>query len=285
MADGYRFDGVARAERYFVNTLLSHLLMANNFAGLRSLFCHVFGEGICLGLADDFEVVSEVDPLRDGSVDHPVVKKLYREFRRVAVPDLFLRWSHLCLVIEAKFFTDPSDEELREQVSLQREAIRKVQPYTLYKDWAIQHAILNLVGGASGNLDGTVVLSWDAIMRIIDKPGQQTQDIIYAKQMIQQARERALKELPPGAGITFERLKFDSLLTELPRLVRQGKVFIGFTGGIEALSTADENTLRNRSHYKVSDVRWSDNWLTIDQFLHRLFELRGYFDKYDAHGE
>lgn len=144
MKAGYRFDATARAERYFVATLLTHLLLSDGFAGLKRLFYHMFGDETCASLSDDFEIVSELDPLRDGSIQDSAVKKLYQEHKRIAVPDLFLRWGHNCLIIEAKFFTDPAAEELHEQVKLQKEAIKKVQPYTFYKNWEVRYATLTI---------------------------------------------------------------------------------------------------------------------------------------------
>ena len=47
------------------------------------------------------------------------------------------------------------------------------------------------------------------------------------------------KELISGS-VTFEKMKFDDLLTRLPQLIAQGKIFLGFTGGIEALSNVSE---------------------------------------------
>jgi len=119
----YTFDRVARAERYFADTLLPHLLMAHEFMGLKLLFRHVLSQVDFSQFPDDFELVTELDPLRDGSVGNETVRTLYRDLGRVTVPDLFVRWDRYCLVIEAKFFTDPADDELTEQVSLQRKAI------------------------------------------------------------------------------------------------------------------------------------------------------------------
>src|SRR5262245_2830327 len=168
MSAGYRFDRTARAERYFVDTLFAHFLLADNFAGLRLLFEHIFGSEACTGLDEDFEIVSELDPLRDGSVGNNQVKNLYRQFRRVAVHDIFLHCSHLCLVIEGKFFTDPATEELAKQVNLQREAIDKVKPFTLYKDWQIKFAVLTTTPVKSSLQADITVLSWDTILELME---------------------------------------------------------------------------------------------------------------------
>jgi hypothetical protein len=274
MVNGYRFDEVARAERYFADTLLPHFLMSNNFTGLQLLFQRIFGDEVCSKLDSDFEVVSEVDALRDASVFHPEVKKLYRDFGRVAVPDLFLRWSTVCLVIEAKFFTDPAGEDLKIQVNKQREAITKVKPYTYYKDSVINYAVLTLnKSPISRSGDSTIVISWDDILELIQISRIATEDIVYCFRVIQNAKAKAAKELVERPR--FQKMKYDELMRRLPDLIREGKIFIGFTGGIVALSKATESELVNRGHYKVSEIRLTDNWLSIDQFLHRLLEVRG----------
>jgi hypothetical protein len=279
----YRFDRAARSERYFVASLLSHLLLTENFTGLKSLFKHVFGDEQCSGLPDDFELVSELDPLRDGSIQNIEVKKLYQEFKRVAVPDLFLRWSQLCLVIEAKFFTDPALEELKEQIRLRRDAIEKVKPFTLYQGWTIKFAALTT---KEINLGTDIhVLTWEGVLSMMEKALSHSENKGYAIKVIQDALARANQEMESSSGINFKRLKFDEIMSQLPDLIQKKKIYIGFTGGIEAFSLASEEQLRLRSHYKVSDIRWSDNWITLDQFLRRVFEVRGYFEKYDDRGE
>lgn len=278
MSHKYKFDETARTERYFVGTLFSHLLLADNFTGLRNLFKHVFGTESCFKLPDDFEIVSELDPLRDGSVINSKVKVLYQEFKRVAVPDLFLRWSHLCLVIEAKFFTDPAADDLHEQIYLQREAITKVKPYVFYKDFDIRFAVLTVKPINKLSTENLTHLVWDEVLDVIDQGSTSSKDVVYTRTTIRNALVRATSDLRTSK-ITFEKMGFDDILLKLPHLVAQGKIYVGFTGGTAALYNSTLSLLQNRSHYKVSDTRWSDNWITLDQFLRRVFELRGYFEK------
>ena len=88
------FQDVARSESYFTATLLSHLLMANNFEGTKLLFKYLkndanFDEGT------DFEIVTELDPLRDASVTNTIIQKLFKENGRMAVPDIFFTLGYL----------------------------------------------------------------------------------------------------------------------------------------------------------------------------------------------
>lgn len=283
MKPGYRFDATARTERYFVATLLTHLLISNNFTGLKQLFQQIFDSESCTSLSDDFEIVSELDPLRDGSVQSSIVKKLYQEHKRIAVPDLFLRWGHNCVVIEAKFFTDPAAEELHEQVKLQKEAIKKVQPYTFYNNWEIRYAILTVEAVTKIPIPGIISLTWDQIVAIFNDNDNLSVDMIYAINTIKSAIKRFRQT--ETSNVSYERLKYVDLINQLPRLINQGKVFIGFTGGLEAFESTTLSEIQHRSHYRVSDVQWTDNWFSLDQFLHHIFSLQGYIKTYNDHGE
>ncbi|MDD5093399.1 MAG: hypothetical protein PHV74_03330 [Dehalococcoidia bacterium] len=276
MASSYRFDKAARSEKYLVNTIFTHLLLHNNFSGMRPLFHRVFGLAACSQLPDDFEIVSDPDPLRDGSAFHPEVKKICSEFKQVAAPDLFLRWSHLCLVIEARFFADPSTDELSEQIRLQREVIEKVQPFTLYRDWEIKFAVLVINPARIRMGRDVVVLSWDEIISTMRATEKNSSDVEYCWKVLEDAKDRARKEATSSPIITFEKLKFADMLKQLPRLIEQGKVYVGFSGGLEELSTLTEQKLASRPHYEVSNIQWSENWITIDRFLHRVLEMKGY---------
>ncbi len=111
-----RFDETARSERYFSATLLSRLLMVNEFAGLKALFKDL-DIVPANSLSTDIEIVTELDPLRDGAKANKNIESIFAKEGRMAVPDLFLRWGKRILVIEAKFFTAPTIEDLDAQVS------------------------------------------------------------------------------------------------------------------------------------------------------------------------
>lgn len=273
----YTFDRVARAERYFANTLLPHLLMAHEFSGLKLLFHHVFPAVDFTQVIDDFEIVTELDPLRDGSVGNTAVRTLYRDRGRVAVPDLFVRWDHYCLVVEAKFFTDPADECLYEQVQLQREAIAIIRDHTLYRDasYRFEHVVLGI---RRCRIQDAQSITWDELCDDILAPvfAQPESDLQYCQQVIRDAIIRAKREREAVGPVNYTKMKFADLIGNLSTLIQQQKVYIGFVGGEDQLAQASIEDLENRSHYKVSDERWSENWITLDQFLHRVFQLKGY---------
>jgi hypothetical protein len=95
--------------------------MVDDFEGIKLLFKHIFNDKI--NEPDDFEIVTELDPIRDGSVYNSEIKKIFKDSGRVAVPDIFIRWGTKVLVIEAKFFTQPSVDELQDQLKLQKDAL------------------------------------------------------------------------------------------------------------------------------------------------------------------
>ena len=75
--------------------------------------------------------------------------------------------------------------------------------------------------------------------------------------------------------LPYTKYSFIDLLEKVPELIRNGLVHVGITGGVSELQKMSMKQLKKRSHYKVSDTRWSDNWITIDQLLYRYIELRG----------
>lgn len=273
----YTFDQVARAERYFADTLLPHLLLAQEFMGLKQLFHHVLPSVDFSQVPETFEVVTELDPLRDGSVGNGAIRELYRDLGRVAVPDLFVRWDRYCLVIEAKFFTDPADDDLAEQVSLQRKAIATIREHTQYHDQSYQfeHVILGI---RHCQIQQVHSITWDELCDVILAPvlTRHESDIQYCQQVIRDAITRAKREREAVGRINFTKMKFAELMGNISTLIQQQKVYIGFVGGERQLAIATLDGLENRSHYKVSDERWSENWITLDQFLHRVFQLKGY---------
>lgn len=271
----YTFDQVARAERYFADTLLPHLLFSREFMGLKLLFQHVLPSVDFSQMPEVFEVVTELDPLRDGSVGNDAIRKLYRDLGRVAVPDVFVRWERYCLVIEAKFFTDPADDDLAEQISLQRKAIATIRNHTQYHDQSYQfeHVILG-IRPCQIQLVHSII--WDELCDVILAPvlALPDADIQYCQRVIRHAIARAKQDAV--GKMNFTKMKYDELMKNLPVLIQQEKVYIGFLGGERQLASATLDELENRSHYKVSNESRNENWITLDRFLHRVFQLKGY---------
>lgn len=47
------------------------------------------------------------------------------------------------------------------------------------------------------------------------------------------------------------------------------------------MNECDLASLKNRSYYKVSNVRWSDNWITLDNIIRRYIELSNFIKVID----
>ncbi len=274
----YRFDAVARAERYYVTTLLSHLLMVENFKGTQVLFGKLLGNEKCLKLNQDFEIVSELDPLRDASLYNQSVKELYSKHQRVAVPDLFLRWDNQCIILEAKFFTDPTDDELKEQVDLQKKAIELIKDFTIYKNHKFLYLILTVKRKKYRKLYS---ITWDEIIEALNNSFKSSMenpmnlDYIYSIEKIKEAIIRAKSEFSnTGKKVTFEYYKsFQDLMSRVDDLLLSKKYFIGFDGGLNALdSVSDKTKLINRG-YRVTEIRWTDNLVSIGELIKKYCEL------------
>lgn len=169
----FKFDEIARSERYFVSTLLTHLLMADDFKGLKTLVrkTHDLHEKPKDDDNEDFEVVTELDPVRDVHYYDNGKNNLLNEHGRVAVPDMFLRWGKNILVIEAKFFTDPADEKVVDQVREQQRAIEIVKKYTEYQgDYNFKYAMLTTrsLADKESKDDKIIRLTWEEIVALID---------------------------------------------------------------------------------------------------------------------
>lgn len=270
----YSFDESARAERYFTSLIFPHLLMSNDYKLLKVLFKEVFNKDFSALPKYDIEVVCELDPLRDGSVTNPSVKKLYREFKRVAVPDLFLRINDNIMVIEAKFFTHPVDDELHNQVKAQKDAIGKVLKHTKYSKCKIKFCLLTTLN-VKKPITGIHYLTWNDIIELIKKRllPISNSDIQYSFDILNSSFQRAKKELNKLGSIFFKRYKFNAIIDNLPKLIKDGAVYVGFTGGEKELQTSTLKDLKERSHYKISTEKWGENWLTIDKLLGRYILL------------
>lgn len=271
----YKFDQTARAERYFTSLIFPHLLMSNDYNLLKQLFSEVFNKDFNKLSQYDVEVVCELDPLRDGGVASHEVKKLYRAFKRVAVPDLFLRINDYILIIEAKFFTHPVDDELHDQVNAQKSAIDKVLKYTHYTKSHIHFCLLTTMPVKKPVKD-IIYLTWDKVINTIKSstlPLHLT-DLQYSFEILESSFLRAKTELSKQDKIFYEKLKFKELIDSLPKLICKDAVYVGFSGGEKELQTTTLEQIEKRSHYKVSSKKHGENWLSPDKLLGRYFLLK-----------
>ena len=284
----YQFDQVARSERHFTSALLPHILMSGDFIGLKQLFSCLCIEPSDNSSLNDFEVVAELDPLRDGSVYNDSVRDLFKEFKRVAVPDLFLRWGNSILIIEAKFFTDPNFNSIIEQVKLQNEAIEKVRTQTVYdKNYKINYLVITIKPQNQDKINkspvNAIFKTWDDILNLLEyNQNILSKDLDYTIKQLSSSVLRAKDEFSGNkkTNITFIRIQtFNDLLNRLPKLIHDNKIYVGFSGGLQKLENTTIEDFENRDHYKVSDFPWSENWIRLDLIL------KQYFDQKDSNQE
>ena len=272
------FDSVARSERYFTATLLAHLLMCNGFHGLKALFDELQISPSDEASSNDFEVVSELDPLRDSSIGDPGLQKLFQEHGRVAVPDLFLRWGNQALVLEAKFFTEPSAEELASQIEEQKKAIALVKSKAGYDSCHFTYALLTvrpIKTNANRKLPCHPLL-WPKVIDTLKAAfgDDAAPDVAYCLEKLECAVERAGQELPKQ--LSWRRIDdIRTLIAKLPTLLERDLVYVGYTGGSKALGQASLEELEQRDHYKITEgPRPNANWLRVDEIVDRYMELK-----------
>ncbi|MBP7678787.1 MAG: hypothetical protein KA096_00015 [Bacteroidales bacterium] len=271
----YFFQDVARAERYFTATLLPHLLMINNFEGVKILFRHVYNDNN-LSEPDDFEIVTELDPVRDGSVYNDDVRKIYKELGRIAVPDLFIRWGKRILAIEAKFFTEPTSDELQDQLKLQWDALSAIIAQTNYDPSNIQQCLL-LINAPKDKLSpNIIILTWDEVVGLFDKYSTNLHitDCYQVLSILKGSIARARMELQRASEVTYTKVSnIEELIILLPKLIESKKVWVGFSEGI-SLDEIDLDYLLHRSHYRVSNKKHSPNWIRIDELIAKYISLK-----------
>lgn len=284
----YQFDKVARSERYFTASLLTHLLMFNDFSGAKSLLGFFFAD---YEESDEIEIVSELDPLRDGSVINRDVKEKFKKMGRIAVPDLFIRIGKNILVLEAKFFSEPNITDLKNQMNLQIKAIEEVKSQTKYVDCNMLHCLLTINEINFKESKDFRTITWDKILEIINEANKVktiTNDFSYSLEKIKNAIIRAKNELqsPSRKTVICERYpSLKELLKDIQRLIDEGKIYFGFTGGENVLMKTKISLLNTRDHYKISDVRWTDNWLTLDLLIKRLIQEKISSESLDEIGD
>jgi hypothetical protein len=279
----YQFDQVARSERHFTSALLPHILMSENFQRLKFLFDYLSIKPDEKSNLRDFEVVAELDPLRDGSVYNDSIRDLFKEFKRVAVPDLFLRWGNSILIIEAKFFTDPDFNSIIDQVKLQIEAIEKVRNQTIYnKDFTISYLVLTIKQQNQEKIDKSPInaffKTWDNILALFENHlNPLSDDLNYTIKQLSSSVMRAKDEFSgkKKTNIKFDKIPtFNELMQRLPKLISENKIYVGFSGGLQKLENTSIENFEKRDHYKVSDFPWSANWIRLDLILKQYFNKK-----------
>ena len=274
-----KFDTAARSERYFTMTMFTHLLMAENFKGLKKFYEYLSFEPSNSSNADTFEVVSELDSIRDGRLQRNELIDTYLNNGRVAVPDLFLRWNNKIFVIEAKFFTLPSRDELKRQCELQKKSIDYSLNYTNYKECDIKYIALTVSKNFTNKLnqDYLEFISWHDVISFMKQCYSETKsyDIKYCFYVIDDALKRAQNELNNSKHEKLEQVQnIKTLLQNLSSYVDRNMLYVGFVGGERKLKNASLDDLENRGHYKIRKDCINDNWIQLGKLLEHYIYLK-----------
>ena len=266
------FSERVRSERHFSSFLLPHLLLANDYGGMRALFRSVdlFKE-VDLD-SDDIEIVAEINPIRD------VGDKSDRK-RKQSVPDLFLRIGKNVLVIEAKFFTFPTGELIVEQIRTQREAIERVRPRTNYGDYDFHYLALTIHRPNDFPMTEKCMshMTWDQVIEVIEPAVNAAESLATSRMLkvLSHAVKRANKKLKKKGVIRYKHCKtIQELLSRASEFLENGYLYIGFDGGISALHDSTVSELEGRPHFKYSFEQWSDNWLPIHEVVSHYLEKK-----------
>lgn len=267
-----RFDEVARSERYYTSTILPFLLLSNSYQLLYKLFSKIYMCDIEYKKTDDIEIVTELDPLRDSSINNEKIKEIYRKEKRIAVPDLFLRINNIIIVIEAKFFTFPDKDEINDQITLQMKAINLIKPYTSYSNCDIIFLALTI---EELNFTNDIKsITWNDIINLLEINNNDS-GYVYYLEILKNAINRAKKANEnKNTDYSYERITFMELLDNCNKYIKEGKVFVGFSGGLLELEKMSLEDMTNRSHYKISKSCISNNWISIDKILGKYIELK-----------
>lgn len=276
--DKYTFSEAARSERYYTASLLCHLLLEDNFSGLKVVFHKVFGGEECLKQESDFEVVSELDPLRDGAKYDKAIADKFNEHKRVAVPDLFLRWGKLIIIFEAKFFTNPNSKDIESQVLEQKRAIGLVKEI-MYTDCQFKYYTLTVIGFSEEDFKDKSIghMSWGEVVDMLSSQYDSNSniDINYCIDNLRCAIKRAKAELVKNSKIKFKTIAdLEQFISEIPSLINNGYIYFGYSEGLGDLKKKSLQDLRDRGHYKVSKVHWGKNWYPIDLLISHVVTLK-----------
>lgn len=274
-----RFDHINRSERYYTSTLLPAVLFHGNLRGLRGFVDLVSRE--CSprpSVAPDFtdpEISTELHIARDLDFavrrgEAQVADTGDTDGRRDA-PDLVLILGSLMIVVEAKFFSTINETLLRDQLTSQREQVRRIEQARPEINEVVHVALLpksidliDLQGACRG------VITWDQIAELADKVMGSSH---YVAKVLRQAVTR-YSQLGTSGNSSVPN--FDDVVNlesalELCRAIG-ASLEVGFVGGIGVLNNTPVSTLKARQ-WKLRDPEVNKgkvnerNWISGDEFV------------------
>lgn len=262
MEGAMRIDDIVRTERYFSAGLLLHLLLANDFAGVRHLLKLLHDRGIVPPgvVAEPFDpnaiqVIAELAVWRD-LLKHPS-PPIFDPDTHVPrdVIDVVVIVGGLLVAIEAKFFSPTRLLDIRHQLASQRQALQQLDKYPAA---GIQH-VCQIVLTADPTVDASSlrlpmtpdvgVITW---MDIAEMAEQLQGKEAYMVQRLRCALDRYAIEFGGGeAGPNWAGI--EGLTAVLQRCRTYGaSVVVGYAGG--------EAELRQRPRPELNDRRFKWDW-------------------------
>lgn len=267
------FSDTARSERHFSAMLLPHLLLANDYAGMRALFRSLESFNGADVDSNDIEIVAELNPIRDIG-GPPNDSKMKR-----SVPDLVIRIAKNVLVIEAKFFTYPGTDDIVEQMTTQRLAIESVIARTGYTSCSFHYLALTAHElDEFPNGTGVSHVTWQQVVSILEPvvDAANSRDLEHVLTKLKHAVRRSEEEQAETGSVEDGRCKtIQELLHCAPELLDQGYRYVGFTKGANQLSRSTVEELEERGHYKYSRHQPNNgNWLPMQEVILRYLDLK-----------
>jgi len=122
--------------------------------------------------------------------------------------------------------------------------------------------------------DEIIGITWSELIKILNTDNNLL-EYKYYFDILTEAIDRASKENKnEKSDYHLEKVSFNELVENISKYIKDGKVFVGFSEGVEALNKMSLEDLKNRDHYKLAKTKISNNWITIDKIIGKYIELK-----------
>lgn len=160
-----RFDDLTREEQYFSATILPHLLVMNDFAGLSAFENLLINKGVLEArsiIDSDIQIVSE--PFLERDLSYYKIDIQPSAFRNKMgaqpKPDLMILTSVSIYLFECKVFTNDSEYKLYEQIKKQKYLFDVIEGVTNHK---FQNKLHLLLLPYDYTVTDTLVITWKEV--------------------------------------------------------------------------------------------------------------------------
>lgn len=293
--ESLRIDDICRTERYYTATLLPYVLFHESFTGLKKFLKMLEHKGVQAISVDaqkkpvqlwqsdeiphNIEIITEMDVVRDVKFYSnwlPGLERINIKASEVR-PDVVIIANNLLLVIEGKFFHNPTLQNIKQQVQDQRKVIENtILPFPGYSFNRYCQIFLSAETEESSKIGCNTCLSWKDIADLAEQTLGQDH---YVTQRI---RKALLLYNIINAKNKKNYIGKEPFAEIIKKCQTEGdRVFIGHVGGVKKLESADANDL-TKKQFKWD---WSEhpippkipnNWIKGNKFLE---VIKKYFPK------